>query len=592
VDFEYGSAPGELPEVRCMVARELFTGRLIRLWEDQLSGLPQPPFKIDHHSLFVAYLASAELGCFEVLEWSPPQRILDLYVEFKRLTSGRQVPAGRGLLGALAYFGIASMEAAEKDGMRKLALRGGSYSGGEKIALLDYCQTDVDSLAKLLPAMESHIDLPRALLRGRYMVSVARMEGAGVPIDLETFKRIQDHWDDIKLSVVRELDAGRGIYEGTSFRTQRFADYLHRAGIAWPLLESGQPALDDKTFKDMAAMHPHEIGPIRELRYALSSLRLNSLAVGSDGRNRCMLSPFMSRTGRNQPSNAKFIFGPAVWLRSLIKPDEGCAIAYIDYEQQEFALAAALSGDEAMMNAYRSGDPYLAFARQAEAVPPDATKQSHKSEREQFKVCALAVQYGMGAEALAVKLGVSKWRGRHLLELHRDTYPRYWQWSDAAEARAVLTGKLTSTFGWQVHAGGGANPRSLRNFPLQANGAEMLRLACCLATERGIKVCAPVHDAVLVEGPSGEIDRVVAETQAIMTEASELVVPGFPLRTDYEVVCWPDRYRDPRGQAMWNCVMGVINKLGLPVGQEGRGADMHPVGCANANPVHSIISYY
>ena len=222
---------------------------------------------------------------------------------------------------------------------------------------------------------------------------------------------------------------------------------------------------------------------------------------------------------------------------------------------------------------------------------PDATKQSHKSEREQFKVCALAVQYGMGAEALAVKLGVSKWRGRHLLELHRETYPRYWQWSDAVEARAVLTGKLTSTFGWQVHAVAGANPRSLRNFPLQANGAEMLRLACCLATERGIKVCAPVHDAVLVEAPSGDIDRVVAETQAVMTEASELVVPGFPLRTDYEVVRWPDRYRDPRGQAMWNCVMGVINKIGLPVGEECRGADMHPVGCANANPVHSIISY-
>ena len=55
VDFEYGSPPGELPEVRCMVARELFTGQLIRLWEDQLSVLPQPPFKIDHHSLFVAF---------------------------------------------------------------------------------------------------------------------------------------------------------------------------------------------------------------------------------------------------------------------------------------------------------------------------------------------------------------------------------------------------------------------------------------------------------------------------------------------------------------------------------------------------------
>ena len=66
--------------------------------------------------MFVAYLASAELGCFKVLGWSPPEQILDLYVEFKRLTSGIKVPAGRGLLGALAYYGIDSIEAAEKEG--------------------------------------------------------------------------------------------------------------------------------------------------------------------------------------------------------------------------------------------------------------------------------------------------------------------------------------------------------------------------------------------------------------------------------------------------------------------------------------------
>ena len=36
---------------------------------------------------------------------------------------------------------------------------------------------------------------------------------------------------------------------------------------------------------------------------------------------------------------------------------------------------------------------------------------------------------------------------------------------------------------------------------MQANGAEMLRLACCFATERGVRVCAPVHDAILIEAP-------------------------------------------------------------------------------------------
>ena len=56
---------------------------------------------------------------------------------------------------------------------------------------------------------------------------------------------------------------------------------------------------------------------------------------------------------------------------------------------------------------------------------------------------------------------------------------------------------------------GGTNPRSLRNFPMQANGAEMLRIACILGTERGIEVCAPVHDAVLIAAPVERIDAEV-----------------------------------------------------------------------------------
>jgi DNA polymerase I len=69
----------------------------------------------------------------------------------------------------------------------------------------------------------------------------------------------------------------------------------------------------------------------------------------------------------------------------LIQPPPGHAIAYIDWAQQEFGIAAALSRDPLMMDAYRSGDPYLAFAKQAGAAPPDATKATHKTIRDQFK---------------------------------------------------------------------------------------------------------------------------------------------------------------------------------------------------------------
>src|SRR5262249_50415110 len=157
-------------------------------------------------------------------------------------------------------------------------------------------------------------------------------------------------------------------------------------------------------------------------------------------------------------------------------------------------------------------------------------------EREQFKTVALGVLYGLSAEGLARKLNIPPCRGRELLRLHQETFRTFWQWSDRVEREAMLTGRLRTVFGWAVHVGPDANPRSLRNFPMQANGAEMMRLACCLATERGIMVCAPVHDALLVEGPADGIEGVVSATQVVMRVASELVLPGFPLRTDTKVV--------------------------------------------------------
>jgi hypothetical protein len=309
----------------------------------------------------------------------------------------------------------------------------------------------------------------------------------------------------------------------------------------------------------MARAHP-AVAPLRELRSDLSGMRLSDLAVGRDGRNRTMLSAFRARTGRNQPSNTKFIFGPSVWLRGLIQPPPGCGIAYIDWAQQEFGIAAALSRDPLMMDAYGSADPYLAFAKQAGAAPADATKATHRAVRDQFKLTVLAVQYGMGADSLAQRIGQPPIRARELLRLHRETYRVFWRWSDAAVDHAMLTGGLHTVFGWRVQVPAIANERSLRNFPMQANGAEMLRLACCLGTEQGIEVCAPVHDAVLICAPLERLDADIRRMQDIMREASRIVLNGFELGTDATVVRHPDRYMDERGTVMWTRVMELVKR--------------------------------
>jgi DNA polymerase I len=307
----------------------------------------------------------------------------------------------------------------------------------------------------------------------------------------------------------------------------------------------------------MARAHP-SVSPIRELRHALSDMRLSDLAVGRDGRNRTPLWAFGSSTGRNQPSNSKFIFGPSTWLRGLIKPPPGMGIAYIDWSAQEFGIGAALSGDLARIEAYRSGSPYIAFGRQIGALPADATKQSHPEAHALYKACILGIGYGMGERTLAQRINRSPIVARELLRAHRLTYHKFWEWSDAAVAQAILTGSLHTRFGWHVHVGDSPNPRSLRNFPMQANAAEMMRLAACFATERGIEVCAPVHDAFLICAPLERLDEDIFRMRTAMAEASRVVLNGFEIRTDVHVVKHPERYMDERGTVMWNRVLGLV----------------------------------
>lgn len=560
VDFEFHPAhgrEGNPPEPVCMVVLKWPSGITKRYWQDDIQHMDAAPFPTGHHALCVAFYVSAELDCFQVLGWEPPINVLDLFVEFRCLTNGLRLPQGSGLIGALLYFGLPSISGEQKDAMRDLILMGGPWSDSQQLAILDYCETDVVALAQLLNAMNDKIDWPRALLRGRYMQAVSRIQMNGVPLDVEELKLLKLQWSSIQDQLIAEIDGDYGVYDGRTFKTDRFEAYLMANDIPWPRLESGRLDMCDNTFRDMARSHL-QIAPIRELRSALSEMRLANLHVGDDGRNRCLLSPFRSRTGRNQPSNSKFIFGPSVWLRGLIKPQPGWGLAYVDWSQQEFGIAAALSGDPAMMAAYRSGDPYLAFAIQAGAVPAHATKKTHEAERDQFKACVLAVQYGMGESSLSLRINQPVARARQLLELHRRTYRQFWKWSDSAVDEAVLGGRLWAGFGWQIHARDELNDRSLRNFPMQANGAEMLRIACILLTEAGIRVCAPVHDALLIEAPLDELDAAIATTKSLMQEASRIVLDGFELGSDVKEVRYPERYMDKRGVVMWNKVMALI----------------------------------
>ena len=289
---------------------------------------------------------------------------------------------------------------------------------------------------------------------------------------------------------------------------------------------------------------------------------MNALQVGEDERNRCLLGGFGTKTGRNAPSNTKFIFGPSVWLRSLIKPEPGRAIAYIDWTAQEVGIAAAVSGDPVMMADYKSGDPYVAFGVGAGILPPGATRDTHKAQRDAIKACVLGLQYGMGEETLAERIGKPRIVARELIRAHQQRYRKFWDMVDSVISIAMDCRPVHTVGGWPLQASSDPSPNSVMNFPMQANGAEMLRLACCMATERRIEVHAPVHDAVLIGSSIENIDRDVADMRQIMEEAARAVLGGFNIPTGKpDVVRYPDRFIDGRGEVMWKRVMYLLREV-------------------------------
>jgi DNA polymerase I-like protein with 3'-5' exonuclease and polymerase domains len=290
------------------------------------------------------------------------------------------------------------------------------------------------------------------------------------------------------------------------------------------------------------------------------------LTIGSDNRDRCLISPFSSKTGRNQPSSVKFIFNAPSLLRNFIQPPPGRALAYIDWSGAEFGIAARLSGDMAMQQSYQAPSPYLDFGKRIGAVPPEATKTTHRAEHDLFKRALLGIQFGMGANTLAYRIGRTLPEAHHLLADHHRVYSQFWKWSDAVCDYAQIYGEVSATFGWKLHFGEGSRVQTFRNFPMQANCAEALRLACVFAVEAGVILCAPVHDALCIEADDDEIEHAVWLTQEAMRRASELVLDGFALRTDKLIVRHPDHFPEARGAEIWNWALDQCKVIEQAVG--------------------------
>lgn len=569
IDFEYVSEVGERPDVVCLVAINFVTGEVIRLWRDQVKQLTKAPFDTGPCSLIVMYYGPAEMGCFHALGWPIPERMIDLFAEFRVKTNGHHDVFGRAvgksLLAALKYYDLEGLAAAEKTEMRDLILSGGPWSDQEQQDILSYCKSDVRALARLWGCMVGDIGASmarfrQALFRGQFGAAIAFMEHNGVPIDAKKLALLKMYWGHIKNRLISEIDKEYGFYEGSVLKVEKVAEWLAEKKIPWPQTATGQPCLDKDTLKDLKKSYP-EIALFAELRSTLNAMRLDGLAVGADGRNRTMLSPYGAKTGRNLPSTSSFIFGPSTWMRGLIKPGKGNSVAYLDWKSQEVFIAAVLSGDAVMLKAYQSGDVYLAFAKLCGIAPEDATKESHKIERDRCKAIILGMQYGRQAKSISAILGVSEFTTQCLIDQYWGNFHVFAKWVQKQADAGMMGHTLETLSGWPLQDQSlEPNPRTFMNFQMQATGANMMQFAACLAREAGLKIICPVHDALMLEAPTELIDDHVARLLEIMETASAAVTnsggPTCPV--DVNIVRYPQRYMDEgRGRKMWM----VLSKL-------------------------------
>ena len=583
VDTEYRTDPsGTIPhKVVCFVYQDIFTGETFRYWEHDGRITDNKHFDYDD-CLLVCFNAVAEVGSYLKLLHGKPDNIWDCYVENARLYKPfRSGPGALSLLACANFYNIPGvMPKEEKDKWLDVIINNESYTQEQETGILDYCQRDVEATVKVFIEQVKDIekknnlktieDFERELwqvcFRGYSQGCVAQVERNGIPIDVQMVNEFKDYWPKVKDRLIEKYNKEINLFEGLKFNNNKFTDLVNKLGLSseWPRLKSGKYATDIKTIARY--VHIPEIKKFQEIRTFLNMTKLTNYDCNYDGKARTTLFMFGTVTSRCTPSTAKYIFNGSAWARNFICPTWGHKLVYVDYSQQEPAIMGYLSKDQKLIQAYQSGDVYIHSAKLCKMIPESATRKTHPEMRDVFKELFLANGYGAGPGYVSQKLKVSLIKAKQLQLMFREVYHVYFNWIESIIAGATATGYLSTEYGWQrfiksftkKYKDGRRKDigRSLLNWPVQSNGADVLRQAMVDLTNNHFEVCALVHDAVLLQIPIPEFKQRLDEAKQIMVGASIKVVGG-PIRVDHEEISgnWQQK---PELQKTFDDIMNEI----------------------------------
>jgi DNA polymerase I-like protein with 3'-5' exonuclease and polymerase domains len=566
IDSEYGFRGGDeresafVPVIFCAV--EVQTGERHAFWgrDRRLSS-----FIRDHaEDLFVSHSLLAEAKYLLRIGVTPPSRWWDSMLAWRYVTNS-EVVQPFGLLAALVKLGLPYSHSEEEKGelQRRIGcLEFDVDSPDDRCRIRDYCFEDAAGAARLYAYLVNRVPSDWMRYAIEFSLELARMEPRGIGLDMARYTTLLERKGEVVDQVTAQVNAIYPVFARGQLSKRRFFSWCTTNGIGWPSSWSPRTgrkilSLDKKIFERMKVRHPF-IAAVHEANKTAKALNDRNMIVDAGtGRHHFGNIPFAAATGRT--SFKGFLFAAPKWMRWLAVPrSPEHRLVAVDFEAEEFLIAAQLSRDANMINSYRSGDPHLALAIAAGAAPAEATKATHGAVRKRYKAVNLGVNYGQTAFGIAASTGLHFDEARVLLAQHKRTFPDFWGWTDRYTTRAFREGVCYTAGAWPRKVSRRDNPRSVANFAVQGTGADLMRLATVYLSRQGLQLLATIHDGFLLECHHNQLPELREAVDFALRRATEQLLPGAPMRWTMDV--YGDRFRDEEGEPLWQLVNQLLAK--------------------------------